>query len=71
MSFCSQQDQICSFTSSISLNRLKYKRANINSFNDLRKKYIWTTVNSMAEAMNGKNKSELVLLSQLSVLFKE
>ncbi len=49
----------------------KYKRANRGSFNDQRKKHIWTTVNSIAETINGKNKSELILLSQLSVLLKE
>jgi hypothetical protein len=48
-----------------------FKENHSDLFTDELKKRIWKTANSMAEAVAGKNKSELVLLSQLSVVFRE
>jgi hypothetical protein len=47
-----------------------FKEEHSELFTDALKKRIWKTVNSMAEAVAGKNKSELVLLSKLSVIFR-
>ncbi len=47
-----------------------FKEKHENIFTQEVKTRIWKTVNSIAEAVAGKNKSELVLLSQLSILLK-
>ncbi len=44
---------------------------NKNLFTKEVKEKIWTTVNSIAESVSGKNKSELNLLSKLSVIFRD
>ena len=48
-----------------------FKENNEPLFTENTKKRIWKTVNTLAESVAGKNKSELVLLSQLSALFDE
>lgn len=43
-----------------------YKKENPILFTDERKKLIWKTANSIADAFSGKNKSEQVMLAKLS-----
>ncbi|MEL6810318.1 MAG: hypothetical protein AAFP76_03165 [Bacteroidota bacterium] len=40
-------------------------------FSDNRKDLIWKTANAIAAAFSGKNKSELIMLSRLHLLFKD
>ncbi len=48
-----------------------YKETNQQLFTEATRIRVWKTVNTLAESVAGKNKSELILLSKLSVLFEE
>lgn len=48
----------------------KFEEKHKDIFTDDVKKRIWETVNTIAESVAGKNKSELVMLSKLSIMFK-
>ena len=47
-----------------------YYKENKKLFNDKRKRLIWKTVNAIANAFAGKNKSELIMLTKLLLLLK-
>ncbi len=47
-----------------------YKKDNPKLFTEERKKLIWETANSIADAFAGKNKSELIMLAKLEKTLK-
>ncbi len=49
---------------------IAFKKAHESLFTDQVKKLTWKTANSIASAFSGKNKSELVMLHELSAVLK-
>lgn len=48
-----------------------YYKENTSSFTDNLKNLIWDTANTIAGAFSGKNKSELILLGRLKLIFEK
>ncbi|TSE06545.1 MULTISPECIES: hypothetical protein [Aquimarina] len=48
-----------------------YYHENKSHFKDAIKQLIWTTANAIAGAFSGKNKSELMMLGRLKLLFED
>jgi len=52
-------------------NFAQYYKENKNLFTPGKKQLIWKTVNAIANAFSGKNKSEVIMLSQLLLLMQD
>ncbi len=48
-----------------------FYKENTSLFTDRIKELIWNTANSIADAFSGKNKSELMILGRLQLIFQE
>ncbi|GGX18595.1 hypothetical protein [Aquimarina muelleri] len=48
-----------------------YYKKNTSSFTDSLKNLIWNTVNTIADSFSGKNKSELMMLGRLKLIFEK
>jgi len=48
-----------------------YYKEHLSLFTPEKKRLIWKTANAIADAFAGKNKSELIILSRLQLLFKD
>ena len=47
-----------------------FKKANENLFTDDVKQLIWKTANAITKSFSGRNKSELILLTELGIILK-